>query len=256
MGYQPSLWNQNLKLHPWCYGMTVQVQHQLSDGNRIPVLGLGTWPLVGETCQSVVQRALALGYIHIDTAERYGNQRAIGKALKNFDRSQIFITSKVWGADLHYEDVLRACRRTLEELDTDYLNLYLIHWPNKDIPIKETLSALKALVEGSQSSQCWSEQLRDSTPKRSPARHQNSHNSQSNQVSPLPSTQTLNGLLPKTSDHDNCLLSTWTRAPPPRPHNSRSCQQIPSIACTNMLTMGCTKRVSDHTSSEFRRPFD
>jgi diketogulonate reductase-like aldo/keto reductase len=119
----------------------------LKDGNSIPALGLGTWQLTGEICVRVVRRALELGYVHIDTAEIYGNQREIGRAIKGFPRSELFLTSKVWTNHLWYEEVLEACDRTLEELGTDYIDLYLIHWPNDEVPLKETLKAMRKLKE-------------------------------------------------------------------------------------------------------------
>ena len=118
---------------------------KLKDGNEIPALGLGTWQLIGETCTRVVRKALELGYRHIDTAEIYGNQREIGTAIKGFPREELFITSKVWTNHLRYEDVLKACEQTLEELGTDYLDLYLIHWPSEEVPLRETLGAMKEL---------------------------------------------------------------------------------------------------------------
>lgn len=116
----------------------------------IPKLGLGTWQLVGNKCVDVVSNALKLGYRHIDTAEIYGNESEIGKAIKKAEefrvvRREIFITSKVWRDNLHYEDVIKACNESLKRLRTTYLDLYLIHWPNKNIPIEETLNAFKEL---------------------------------------------------------------------------------------------------------------
>jgi len=126
--------------------MSEQFDKELSNGHRIPVLGLGTWHLSGSECRYVVRKALELGYRHIDTAEMYGNQREIGEAIKGFSRSKMFVTSKVWSSNLLYNDVLKACDRTLLELDTSYLDLYLIHWPNPSVPLKETFKALEELV--------------------------------------------------------------------------------------------------------------
>jgi diketogulonate reductase-like aldo/keto reductase len=121
---------------------------KLKDGNEIPVLGLGTWQLTGETCVKIVKKALELGYRHIDTAEIYGNQREIGEAIKGFPREELFITSKVWTNHLRYEDVIRACEQTLEDLKTDYVDLYLIHWPSEEVPVRETLEAMRELKRG------------------------------------------------------------------------------------------------------------
>jgi 2,5-diketo-D-gluconate reductase B len=126
--------------------MSIRPELELKDGNKIPVLGLGTWQLTGKRCIDIVEKALELGYRHIDTAEIYENQSEIGKAIKYFNRSEIFLTSKVWTNHLHYDDVMEACDRTLKELNTDYLDLYLIHWPSMSVPFEETFKALEELV--------------------------------------------------------------------------------------------------------------
>jgi len=120
---------------------------KLKDGNQIPVLGLGTWQLTGKECIKIVKKALELGYNHIDTAEAYGNHKEIGKALKGFGRSDIFITSKLWRSDLDYKDALKACNKALSDLGIEHLDLYLIHWPNRNVPMEETFRALKELIE-------------------------------------------------------------------------------------------------------------
>ena len=124
-----------------------QPEFKLKDGNRIPALGLGTLELTGEKCIEVVKKSLQLGYKHIDTAEAYGNQKEIGKGIKNFDRKKLFITSKIWMENLHHDDVFKSCEKTLKELKTDYLDLYLIHWPNRNIPLEETFKALEELAK-------------------------------------------------------------------------------------------------------------
>lgn len=112
---------------------------------EIPALGLGTWQLRGNQCTETVKLALELGYTHIDTAEIYGNQKEIGAAIKGFEREALFIVSKVWSTHLHFNDVLQACDSTLRDLGTDYLDLFLIHWPNKKVPVQETLRAMQQL---------------------------------------------------------------------------------------------------------------
>jgi diketogulonate reductase-like aldo/keto reductase len=119
----------------------------LKNGVKMPVLGLGTWQLEGKECVEAVQAALRLGYTHIDTAEMYGNQREIGVAIRGHDRKRLFITSKVWYTHLRKKDVIAACTQTLKELGTPYLDLYLIHWPNSAVPLRETFEALKELYD-------------------------------------------------------------------------------------------------------------
>lgn len=118
---------------------------KLPGGIEIPALGLGTWQLKGKQCTEVVQLALQLGYTHIDTAEIYGNQKEIGNAIAGFDRKELFLVSKAWLNHLRFDDVLKACNSTLRDLGTDYLDLYLIHWPNKKVPVQETLKAMLQL---------------------------------------------------------------------------------------------------------------
>tara|TARA_Y100000310_G_C20672175_1_gene810875 strand:- start:1220 stop:2032 length:813 start_codon:yes stop_codon:yes gene_type:complete len=121
----------------------------LSSDLQIPQLGLGTWQLTGEMCTQAVLKALELGYRHIDTAWIYDNQESIGKALQEntIDRKELFITSKVWRDQLQHDAVLSQCQETLASLKTDYLDLYLIHWPNNSIPLSETIRALNKLVD-------------------------------------------------------------------------------------------------------------
>jgi diketogulonate reductase-like aldo/keto reductase len=121
--------------------------YKLPSGHEMPVLGLGTWQLAGSTCERIVRAALELGYHHFDTAELYGNESEIGAALADADRESLFLTSKVSSELLRTNDVIRACRGSLERLRTDYLDLYLIHWPNDEIPIAETMDGMLYLVE-------------------------------------------------------------------------------------------------------------
>lgn len=103
---------------------------KLSNGLDMPVIGFGTWQLT-ENVEAVIAEALKVGYRHIDTAAIYKNESAIGNALQqsDVDRSSIFLTSKVWNTDRGYENTLAAFEQSLERLQTDYLDLYLIHWP-------------------------------------------------------------------------------------------------------------------------------
>lgn len=120
---------------------------KLTSGYDMPALGLGTWQLRGEICTSAVRTALDLGYAHLDTAEAYRNHEAIRAALKGYDRDRIFITSKIPPSELRHDDVLAMGNRALKELGVEYLDLLLIHWPNEEIPIAETLGAMALLVK-------------------------------------------------------------------------------------------------------------
>ncbi len=117
--------------------------------NGIPILGFGTWPLKGQQCFASVRTALALGYRHIDTADGYANHREVGQAIRDsgVQREEIFLTTKVRRDDLHRDDVIAAGERFLTELQTDYLDLVLIHWPNDDIPMEETFAGFQTLKD-------------------------------------------------------------------------------------------------------------
>lgn len=118
----------------------------LSDGTIIPTIGFGTWQLNGSECRQAVETALAVGYRHIDTADRYGNHKEVGAAIagSGLDRSDLFLTTKVWHDQLTSHQVSDSVRRFLVELQTEYIDLLLIHWPNHNIPITETLQAMQA----------------------------------------------------------------------------------------------------------------
>ncbi|MFW5749728.1 MAG: aldo/keto reductase [Halanaerobium sp.] len=120
---------------------------KLKTGDEIPVIAYGTWDIAEKNVGKLVDIALKAGYNHIDTAEGYHNEGGIGEVLKDYDREELFITSKVLPSNLNYESVIKACKRSLEKLGTDYLDLYLIHWPNPAISLRETLQAMKYLVD-------------------------------------------------------------------------------------------------------------
>jgi len=120
---------------------------KLKTGDEIPVIAYGTWDIAEENVGEKVEIALKAGYNHIDTAEGYHNEAGIGEVLKDYDREELFITSKVLPSNLNYESVIKACERSLEKLGTNYLDLYLIHWPNPAISLRETLQAMKYLSD-------------------------------------------------------------------------------------------------------------
>lgn len=107
--------------------------YKLSNGVEIPCIGFGTWQTPdGDVCVSSVLSAIEAGYRHIDTAQGYGNEESVGLAVKKsgIDRKKLFITSKLTNSEHGYERTLAAFEETMKKLDMDYLDLYLIHWPN------------------------------------------------------------------------------------------------------------------------------
>jgi 2,5-diketo-D-gluconate reductase B len=113
-------------------------------GAKIPLLGLGTWDLRGRTCARVVEQALRLGYCHVDTAEMYDNEREVGEGLRasGVKRNDVFVTTKIWPSHFAPRELERAARDCLVRLRLSEVDLLLLHWPNPQIPLAETLGAL------------------------------------------------------------------------------------------------------------------
>jgi diketogulonate reductase-like aldo/keto reductase len=118
---------------------------RLPSGDKIPIVGAGTWDIGGDTVRDSVRAALDAGYTHIDTAEGYMNEAEIGEVVADHDREEMFLTSKILPSNLNYDSVINSCEASLEKLGTDYLDLYLIHWPNPAISLRETLNAMEQL---------------------------------------------------------------------------------------------------------------
>jgi diketogulonate reductase-like aldo/keto reductase len=119
-------------------------------GARIPLVGLGTWELRGRACARIVGEALRLGYRHIDTAEMYDNEREVGEGLRasGVARDEVFITSKVWPSHFAPRELERAAKDSLARLKLSAVDLLLLHWPNPQIPLSETLGALCKVKQG------------------------------------------------------------------------------------------------------------
>lgn len=131
----------------------------LTDTIVVPVIGLGTWTIGGgdlaDTTHdnedvSAIETAIKLGITHIDTAEAYAQghtEELIGRAIRGYDRKSLFITSKVSPEHLGYDNLIASAKGSLQRLHTDYIDLYLIHAPNPDIPMQETMKAMDFLIE-------------------------------------------------------------------------------------------------------------
>ncbi|MEP4768431.1 MAG: aldo/keto reductase [Roseibium sp.] len=110
----------------------------------IPAIGLGTFALRGKECTRIVTTALQGNYRHIDTATFYENETEVGEGIRNsgVSREEIFLTTKVWWNQLSANGVKTSITSSLSKLKTDYADLLLVHWPNPDIPLAETIGAL------------------------------------------------------------------------------------------------------------------
>lgn len=133
--------------------------HEIAPGVEIPVLGLGTWGMGGRQIEdhrwneenvTAIRMAIELGLTHIDTAEYYGaghTEELVGEAVEPYQRDSLFITTKVWHTHLRHSDLLESMRKSLRRLRQDYVDLYLVHWPNPDVPLKETMKAMELCIE-------------------------------------------------------------------------------------------------------------
>jgi len=112
--------------------MSTQPHVSFNDGRSIPQLGLGVWQTPDDVAVEAVSTALKTGYRHIDTAAVYKNEEGVGKGIvaSGIDRGDIFLTTKVWNDDQGFDETLRAMDASLKRLGTDYVDLYLIHWPS------------------------------------------------------------------------------------------------------------------------------
>lgn len=122
---------------------------KLNSGKYIPTIGFGTSLITGDECTQVIKKAIEVGYRHIDTASAYQNEKEIGQAIgaSNCKREDLFITSKVWKDKMGYENTLKSFENTLKNLQLEYVDLFLIHWPkNNDIQLNvETWKALEKI---------------------------------------------------------------------------------------------------------------
>jgi len=126
------------------------MQYQTIKGEKVPSLGLGTYRLTGDACEAAVERALGMGYRHVDTAQMYGNEAEVGRGLDDsgVERGEVFLTTKVWPSDFVHDRVISKTRESLKRLRTDYVDLLLMHWPPDGVPLGETLGAMRELQDG------------------------------------------------------------------------------------------------------------
>lgn len=115
----------------------------------IPLIGLGTYQLTGDAAVATVKHALRVGYRHVDTAQMYGNEAEVGHAIlaSGLPRAHVFITTKVWPDNFRSADLQTSVDDSLQNLGTDYIDLLLLHWPNPEVPLAETLEALMAVQQ-------------------------------------------------------------------------------------------------------------
>ena len=125
------------------------MEYQTINGEKVPSLGLGTYRLTGDACERAVERALGMGYRHVDTAQMYGNEAEVGRGIEDsdVDRGDIFLTTKVWPSDFAHDRVISKTRESLKRLRTDYVDLLLMHWPGDGVPLGETLGAMRELQD-------------------------------------------------------------------------------------------------------------
>lgn len=115
-----------------------------ANGAKIPAIGLGTWDIPLDTLPELVKDAIAAGYRHIDTATRYGNEKEVGAGIRlaNVPRADLHVTTKVWWDSIDDGDLQKSAEESLKKLGLDYVDLLLIHWPNKAIPLERSIRAL------------------------------------------------------------------------------------------------------------------
>ncbi len=125
------------------------MHHVSANGADIPALGLGTWTLRGEAATRCVAAALQAGYRHVDTASSYENEAAVGEGLRATDvpRDRVFLTTKIWPTDIAGGDLQRSLEASLRRLAVDNVDLALIHWPSKTVPLAQSIKALNEVRE-------------------------------------------------------------------------------------------------------------
>jgi diketogulonate reductase-like aldo/keto reductase len=127
-----------------------RIEYVAVDGEEVPALGFGTASMdTDEEREQAISAALAAGYRHLDTAQIYGSEPAVGRSVRDADinREEVFITTKLSGDNRAYDAVIDSTRESLDRLETDYIDLLLIHSPDQDVSREETLDALNELLD-------------------------------------------------------------------------------------------------------------
>jgi diketogulonate reductase-like aldo/keto reductase len=124
--------------------MAAFTQSVEANGARIPLIGLGTWDVRGRTCARIVEQAIRLGYRHIDTAQMYDNEREVGEGVRasGVKRDEVFVTTKIWPTHFSPPELARTAKECLVRLRLSEVDLLLLHWPNPNVPLSETIGAL------------------------------------------------------------------------------------------------------------------
>ncbi len=114
-------------------------------GEKVPTIGIGTWKMNrDESGIAAIRAGMDAGMWLVDTAEMYGTEETVGRAIKGYNA---FVATKVSPHHFHYDDVIRACDASLKRLGVKHIDLYQLHWPNTGIPIRETMGAMEKLVD-------------------------------------------------------------------------------------------------------------
>lgn len=118
-------------------------------GKKISAMGIGTWDIGSDIDKNVesIKYAIENGINFIDTAEMYGTEPVVARAIRSYSRSDLFIATKVWPDHFQHDSVIKACNDSLNKLQTEYIDLYQLHWPSKSVPISETMKAMEELMD-------------------------------------------------------------------------------------------------------------
>ena len=125
------------------------MQYVNANGTQVPAIGFGTFRLEPDDAQAMVEHALKIGYRHVDTAQAYKNEDAVGRGIQasGVARDDIFLTTKVWTDRYKDGDLQQSVRESLDRLGTDHVDLLLLHWPNPEVSLEETIKALNDVAD-------------------------------------------------------------------------------------------------------------